>query len=172
MVKRYFDDLETAANMLAPYVGKTIVINGQTETLNGSLQTYFSATSEQKANETGNYVLGFAPTPSIIPGMSERDQIRLEQASTMNGSVISVYPIEEVMLGGPLTSKLLGVLGRSLGGEGGGEAVQLFRNLEPAEQIVAPRLFPASQIQSVGYNGKLNYVVTESGELVLGKTGH
>jgi len=33
-------------------------------------------------------------------------------------------------------------------------------------------LLPASQIKKVAYSGKLNYVVTNSGELVIGRTGH
>ena len=114
-VGRYFADLETAAKMLEPYSGKTIVVNGQTATLKGSAQTYFSATPEQRANKSGNYFLNSQPDPSIIPGMAERDQSRLEQARVMNGSVQPVYPAEEVLLGGPLTSKVLGALGRAWG---------------------------------------------------------
>jgi filamentous hemagglutinin len=101
--------------MLAPYSGNAILVNGQVVTLNGSAQTYFSATPEQRANESGNYFLGVPPDPSIIPGMAERDQIRLDQASVMNGSAQPVYPAEEVLLGGPLTNKVLGALGRTLG---------------------------------------------------------
>jgi filamentous hemagglutinin len=114
-VSRYFADLETAARMLDPYTGKTIVVNGQTATLNGDRQTYFSATPEQRANTGGNYFLGVPPDPSIIPGMAERDQTRLEQAGVKSGSVQPVYPAEEIALGGPLTSKVLGALGRAWG---------------------------------------------------------
>jgi len=52
------------------------------------------------------------------------------------------------------------------------EGQALFKNLAPADEIAPPTLFPASQIQKVGYSGRLNYVVTESGELVIGRTGH
>lgn len=114
-VERYFTDLETAANMLAPYSGNAIMVNGQVVALNGSAQTYFSGTPEQRANESGNYFLGVPPDPSIIPSMAERDQLRLEQASVMNGSAQPLYPAEEVLLGGPLTNKVLGALGRTLG---------------------------------------------------------
>jgi hypothetical protein len=59
------------------------------------------------------------------------------------------------------------------GGTGvAGETGQLFRNLEPTGSISHPRLFPASEIQRTAYNGRVNYVVTESGELILGKSGH
>ncbi|WP_200157348.1 hypothetical protein [Allochromatium vinosum] len=33
-------------------------------------------------------------------------------------------------------------------------------------------LFPVTQVQKVAYSGKLNYVVTQSGELVIGRTSH
>ena len=34
------------------------------------------------------------------------------------------------------------------------------------------RLFSAENVQRVGYTGKLDYVVLESGDLVLGRSGH
>jgi hypothetical protein len=52
------------------------------------------------------------------------------------------------------------------------ESAPLFRNLSPLDEIVPPRLFPPSQVIQRGYNGKLDYIVSESGELVLGKSGH
>lgn len=58
--------------------------------------------------------------------------------------------------------------GRQIAAKGG----QVFRNLAPADEIVPAVLFPASQIQKVGYSGRLTYVVTQSGELVIGRTGH
>ncbi len=48
----------------------------------------------------------------------------------------------------------------------------LFKNLAPLNVIPAARLFPVSQIQRVGFSGRLDYVVIISGELVLGKSGH
>ncbi|WP_205205222.1 hypothetical protein, partial [Azonexus hydrophilus] len=113
-VAEYLDDLKTANEMLAPYFGKPIVVNGQTVTLDGAPQTYFSATAEQRANTTGNYPLGFPPDPSIIPGMANRDQDRLEYAATPNGSAQPVYPVEELLLGGMVSERILGLLGRAL----------------------------------------------------------
>ena len=48
----------------------------------------------------------------------------------------------------------------------------VFRNLKPLDAVGRAELFPASQIQRVGYTGKLDYVVLESGELVIGRSGH
>ena len=104
--ERYFADLETAASMLGPYVGKSIA---------GTDQTYFSATQAQRADYRLNYVLGFAPSASIIPGMAERDQVRLDSFATANGSAQSVYPLEETVLGGMASSRVLSLLGRTWG---------------------------------------------------------
>jgi hypothetical protein len=52
------------------------------------------------------------------------------------------------------------------------KGVQTFRNLAPNDEIVPAVLFPASQVQKVGYSGRLTYVVQESGELVIGRTPH
>ncbi|WP_315774135.1 MULTISPECIES: RHS repeat-associated core domain-containing protein [unclassified Bradyrhizobium] len=49
---------------------------------------------------------------------------------------------------------------------------QLFRNLAPADRIGIAKLFSAIDLRKVGYSGRLNYVVTEKGELVLGRSGH
>ena len=60
-------------------------------------------------------------------------------------------------------------------GAGGGLAARSaksFRNLAPAEAIGDAITFPASQITKVSYSGRLNYIVKESGELVIGRTGH
>jgi hypothetical protein len=54
----------------------------------------------------------------------------------------------------------------------GASGRQLFPNLAPMDDIIPAVTFPARQIQKVGYSGKLAYVVTESGELVIGRTGH
>ncbi|MCL2459659.1 MAG: DUF637 domain-containing protein, partial [Betaproteobacteria bacterium] len=105
-VDRYFANLQTAAEMLAPYQGKAI---------SGTNQTYFSATPEQRADYTLNYILGFPPAPSIIPGMANRDQDRLESMAVMNGSAQPVYLLEELVLGGMLTNRVLSLLGRTIG---------------------------------------------------------
>lgn len=47
-----------------------------------------------------------------------------------------------------------------------------FRNLAPGEPIGYAKTFPVSQIPKVSYSGRLNYVVMESGTLVIGRTGH
>ena len=47
-----------------------------------------------------------------------------------------------------------------------------FRNLAPADDIIPAVVFPASQTQKVGYSGRLTYVVTESGQLIIGRTPH
>jgi filamentous hemagglutinin len=52
------------------------------------------------------------------------------------------------------------------------EGPTLFRNLAPLDEIAPQELFPASQIQRIGYTGKLEYVVLESGDLVIGRSGH
>jgi hypothetical protein len=49
---------------------------------------------------------------------------------------------------------------------------QLFRNLAPADRIAAPNVFPSAQIRDIAYSGRMEYVVLESGQLVLGKSGH
>ena len=50
--------------------------------------------------------------------------------------------------------------------------VRLFTNRRPSDPIQQPRTFTNTDIIHVRYNGRLNYVVTEKGRLVLGKTGH
>ena len=48
----------------------------------------------------------------------------------------------------------------------------LFRNLAPEDPIVYTRSFPVKQIQNVSYSGRLNYVVTENGALIVGRGPH
>jgi len=103
-VDRYLADLKTAADMLQPYSGKPI---GQTG------QTYFLATPEQRADYTINYPLGLPPSDSIIPGMAERDQSRLERFAAANGSAQPVAPLEEAVLGGMVTNRIATALGRA-----------------------------------------------------------
>jgi hypothetical protein len=47
-----------------------------------------------------------------------------------------------------------------------------FRNFAPLDKLAPLELFTPQQIQRVGYTGKLDYVVLESGELVTGRSGH
>lgn len=52
-----------------------------------------------------------------------------------------------------------------------GAGRQVFRNLAPADEIVPAIRFSSAQIQQVAYSGRLNYVVTETGDLLLGGQG-
>ena len=52
------------------------------------------------------------------------------------------------------------------------QGAQLFRNLAPADDIIPAVLFSARQVQQASYSGRLNYVVMESGDLIIGRTGH
>lgn len=83
-----------------PYMGKAIIVNGVAATADGAVQTYFSATPAQRADPTGNYLLNVQPPAPIVPGMELRDQNRLEQFATPNGSAQPVYPVEEWLIGG------------------------------------------------------------------------
>lgn len=53
-----------------------------------------------------------------------------------------------------------------------GPGKQVFQNLAPADEIMPSMAFAASQIQKTSYSGRLNYVVTEAGKLVIGREGH
>ena len=78
-------------------------------------------------------------------------------------------------LANPVAANSLGVgiseaaAGTSLAVGGG---YQVFRNLAPADEIAPAIRFAAGKIQAASYSGRLNYVVSESGELVIGRTGH
>nr|WP_269848296.1 hemagglutinin repeat-containing protein [Ralstonia sp. ASV6] len=114
-IAQYLDNLKTAQDMLTPYMGKTITsANGAVFMADGSAQTYFSATQAQRADSYVNYVLGTQPPPAIAPGVDMRDQNRLERLATPNGSAQPVYTAEELLVGGALTGKLLGTVGRAL----------------------------------------------------------
>jgi RHS repeat-associated protein len=52
------------------------------------------------------------------------------------------------------------------------DRLQRFKNRAPKEPIGTAKVFPTSQIIKVGYSGKLNYVVKDTGELVVGRSGH
>lgn len=113
-IDAYVKGLQTAQDMLSPYMGKTITVNGAVQMADGAAQTYFSATQAQRADSYANYVLGTQPPAPIIPGVDMRDQNRLERLATPNGSAQPVYTAEELLIGGPLTGKLLGTAGRVL----------------------------------------------------------
>ncbi|MGE5493451.1 MAG: hemagglutinin repeat-containing protein, partial [Actinomycetota bacterium] len=105
-VQQYLTDTIAAQNMLAPYVGKTITVNGATAVSYGTPQSYFSATEAQRADPYVNAFLGQIPGP-IIPGQDIRNEDRLERFNVQNGSAQPVYPIEEVALGGAVGDRAL-----------------------------------------------------------------
>jgi filamentous hemagglutinin len=115
-LQNYVDALQQAQSMLSPYMGKTIVVNGQTATADGSVQTYFSATSAQRADEYANTFLGSKPS-SIAPLKDLRDEARVERFGAQNGTAKPDYTLEETLLGGKVADKALGTIGKFLGSE-------------------------------------------------------
>ncbi len=113
-IEAYLKNLQTAQDMLVPYMGKAIIVNGVAATADGAVQTYFSATPAQRTDPTGNYLLNVQPPAPIVPGVELRDQNRLEQFATPNGSAQPVYPVEEWLIGGQVAGKLAGTIGRLL----------------------------------------------------------
>ncbi|MCZ8227697.1 MAG: cell surface protein, partial [Burkholderiaceae bacterium] len=111
---RYLNDLQTAQALLSPYTGKPITVNGQVVTANGAPQTYFGATPEQYGDPYANTLLGQLPG-SIVAGMDQRDQLRLEQMIVQNGSATPIYPVEELLLGGAVGTRVLTAIGRAAG---------------------------------------------------------
>ncbi|WP_302058124.1 hypothetical protein [Burkholderia gladioli] len=98
--------------MLSQYMGKPILVRGSPMISDGSAQTYFSATPAQRSDQYLNSVLGSLPG-SIAPGASQRDQDRLSNFATQNGSVRPDYTIEETVIGGILTSKITSTVARA-----------------------------------------------------------
>ncbi|HDR8913896.1 TPA: contact-dependent inhibition toxin BcpA [Burkholderia multivorans] len=107
----YLANLQTAQDMLSQYIGKPILVRGSPIISDGSAQTYFSATPEQRSNQNLNAILGSLPG-SIVPGASQRDQSRVDSFATQNGSVKPDYTIEETVIGGILTSKIASTAAR------------------------------------------------------------
>jgi filamentous hemagglutinin len=116
--EKYLSDWNTALGILAPYQGQPIVVNGVAMTsyggLGGQTQTYFSATPEQQADPHINAPFAQIPGP-IVAGMAQRDQDRLINFGVQNGSAQPVYPVEEVLLGGPVANRALAAVGRLAG---------------------------------------------------------
>ncbi|UVT02203.1 contact-dependent inhibition toxin BcpA [Burkholderia glumae] len=108
----YLTNLQTAQDMLSQYMGKPILVRGSPLISDGSAQTYFSATPEQRSDQYLNSVLGSLPG-SIAPGASQRDQDRLSKFATQNGSVKPDYTIEETVIGGILTNKIASAVARA-----------------------------------------------------------
>ncbi|KVV30944.1 cell surface protein [Burkholderia cepacia] len=107
----YLANLQTAQDMLSQYMGKPILVRGTPIISDGSAQTYFSATPEQRSNQSLNAILGSLPG-SIVPGASQRDQNRVDSFATQNGSVKPDYTIEETVIGGILTNKIASTAAR------------------------------------------------------------
>ena len=108
--------LQEAKNLLDPYVGKTIVVNGKVQMLNGSEQTYFKATDAQRENSYGN-TLGFKPTESVIPGMNARDENRVDNLKAQLGSAVPDTSLEEILLGAAVEKRIAASIGRWLSAE-------------------------------------------------------
>jgi len=110
----YVQSLKDAQNMLTPYAGKTIIVNGQTAVADGSVQTSFSATAAQRADPYGNYVLGVQAPGNVVPGTALRDETRLENMGAINGAVKPDTTLEETLLGNKLLSSVANMLGRAI----------------------------------------------------------
>ena len=108
--------LQEAKNLLDPYVGKTIVVNGKVQMLNGSEQTYFKATDAQRENSYGN-TLGFKPTESVIPGMNARDENRVDNLKAQLGSAVPDTSLEEILLGAAVEKRIAASIGRWVSAE-------------------------------------------------------
>jgi hypothetical protein len=53
-----------------------------------------------------------------------------------------------------------------------GKKAARFRNLAPTDTIGNALTFPVRQIAKTSYSGKLNYIVSDTGNLVIGRSGH
>ncbi|MBB1630552.1 hypothetical protein [Cupriavidus sp. UME77] len=111
-VRDYLANLQTAQDMLAPYMGKTISVNGVVAKADGAAQTFFSATPAQRADPYANYVLNLEPPGPVVPGVQVRDQARLERLAAQNGSAEPVYPAEELLVGGAVGNRVAGTVTR------------------------------------------------------------
>ncbi|MCR8961061.1 hemagglutinin repeat-containing protein [Variovorax sp. S2] len=113
-VERYVQDLREAQNILSPYVGSPIVVNGVTQHSygsNGDVQTYFSATPEQQADPYINTFFGQAAS-LIVLDLAKRDATRLENFRARNGSATPDHIVEELVLGGAIINRGLGTVAR------------------------------------------------------------
>jgi filamentous hemagglutinin len=107
----YMDVLRIAQSLLTSDMGKVIVVNGQTASANGSVQTYFSATQAQFLDKYVNTLFSRAPD-SIVVGEQARDNTRIEVFGAQNGSATPMYVAEELLLGGAVANKAVASLGR------------------------------------------------------------
>ncbi|MBB3121280.1 two-partner secretion domain-containing protein [Pseudoduganella violacea] len=101
-----------AEEMLTPHVGSTILVRGQPAKGDDAEQTYFSATSRQRADSSLNDVLGMQPPAPVVPGVEYRNKNRLEQFAVRNGNTEPIYPVEELLLGSAVGNRVTQTLGR------------------------------------------------------------
>ncbi|WP_133649778.1 hemagglutinin repeat-containing protein [Paraburkholderia flava] len=150
----YLANLQTAEDMLSQYMGKPILVRGSPIISDGATQTYFSATPAQRSDQYLNSGFGSLPDP-MIPGVSQRDQDRLNSFATPNGSANPDYSIEETVIGGMLTSKIASTVARIVGS----------LDVSLAGPVVASKggNISASQITTEGMTVGLN--ATEKGML-------
>jgi RHS repeat-associated protein len=111
--------------------------------------------------------------PSKLPANTTAEKVIIGSTLALVAAPLAIYG-GEFLFYNPYTANSIGVAGAEavagvplgVGGYG------LFRNLAPADEIGPAVRFSASQIQQVGYSGRLNYIVDEAGSLVIGRTGH
>jgi len=101
-VESYLATVNEAQAMLAPYMGKSIIVNGKVQIIDGAKETYFSATDAQRADQYAGDFLG-SPPDTIIPGKTGRNETLLEHLSAINGSATPDHTVEELFIGGKLT---------------------------------------------------------------------
>ena len=147
----YLDVLRTAQSMLTTYTSKTITVNGQTAVADGSPQTYFSATPKQQDDPYATTFFGHAPDP-LLPGGASRDNDRIEVFGAQNGSATPLYVAEDLFLGGAVTNRVIGTLGRvfasldvGLAGTAGASASGNLSARQLTEEGMALRLTASEQ---------------------------
>jgi hypothetical protein len=84
----------------------------------------------------------------------------------------SVATDTAITAGAAVSAGGLGVVGSKILGNAKNVGAQIFPNLAPREAIGYANTFSSSAIYKVQYSGRLNYVVKENGQLVIGRTGH
>ncbi|MBB3214889.1 trehalose-6-phosphatase [Herbaspirillum sp. Sphag1AN] len=117
-LESYLNALQVSQDMLSPYVGKTIVVNGQTQMGAGAAETYFSATDSQRQNKyiNTNPITGEMPDP-IALGKDERDAARISNFKALNGSATPDYTVEKFLASLGVGKAVSGLIGKWLGTE-------------------------------------------------------
>jgi RHS repeat-associated protein len=118
----------------------------------------------------GCYTVSDCSNISPTPRFGEPENENQASGRAMAADILVLLPAKAAPRGAPASAGT----GAMLRAEGAATTsrAQSFRNLAPADVVEPPRLFPAAQVQVVNYSGRLNHVVTESGELVIGRSGH